>query len=251
MGGILSRGMQTIERAFAVLRALAERPESAGVSEVARRAALPKSTTSRILTSLEDLGMVDRLGDRYAIGAGLATLTHQASPVASLRDIARPYMVDLAETVGESVALAVPDGDEMLYVDTAPSIGVVQVQDWTGERFPFHTVAAGFALMTTWTEDDLDRYGRRDFERFTDATVSGPIELKARMAEVRRDGFAWTRAEFAEEVNGIAAPILDGGGEAVGAINISGPTYRFPGDRAEGEIVDELLSACQQISNRL
>lgn len=243
--------MQTIERAFAVLRALAERNDSAGVSEVARRAALPKSTTSRILASLEDLGMVERLGDRFAIGAGLATLTHHASPVASLRDIARPYMVDLADAIGESVALGIPDGDEILYVDTAPSSGVVQVQDWTGLRFPFHTVAAGFALMTTWTDQQLDRYAKRELERFTPATVASASELMARMAKVRADGFAWTRAEFSEELNGLAAPILDQSGGAVGAVNISGPTYRFPGERPESEIVRELVSACRQISDRL
>ena len=243
--------MQTIERAFAVLRALAEQTESAGVSEVARRADLPKSTTSRILASLEDLGMVERRGDRYAIGAGLATLTHDASPVASLRDIARPYMVALSEVVAESVALAVPDGDEMLYIDTASSTGVVQVEDWTGRRFPFHTVAAGFALMTTWIDDDLEVYGQRDFERFTPTTVGDLPELRSRMELVRRDGYAWTRAEFSEEVNGVAAPIHDRDGLAVGAINISGPIYRFPGDRPESEIVDDLVSACRQIGNRL
>lgn len=243
--------MQTIERAFAVLRALAEQTESTGVSEVARRAALPKSTTSRILASLEDLGMVERLGDRYAIGAGLATLTHHASPVTSLRDIARPYMIALAEIVGESVALAVPDGDKMIYVDTAPSTGVVQVQDWTGRRFPFHTVAAGLALMTTWTRNELEVYGRREFEQFTQATIADLSELGSRMEAVKADGFAWTRAEFSEEVNGVAAPIHDGDGLAVGAINISGPTYRFPGPRPEIEIIEELVSACRQISSRI
>jgi DNA-binding IclR family transcriptional regulator len=160
-------------------------------------------------------------------------------------------MLALAEVVGESVALAVPDGEQMIYVDTAPSTGVVQVQDWTGRRFPFHTVAAGLALMTTWTRKELEVYGRGEFEQFTQATIADLSGLRSRMEVVRADGFAWTRAEFSEEVNGVAAPIRDGDGLAVGAINISGPIYRFPGSRPETEIIEELVSACRQISSRI
>ena len=243
--------MKTIERAFAVLRALAEQPESAGVSEVARRVGLAKSTTSRILVSLQELGMVERVGDRFTIGPGLATLTHDPSPVASLRDIARPYLVELAESVGEGAALAVPDGDEIVYVDNAPVEAVVQVQDWTGLRFPCHTAAAGLALMATWPDGEIERYGRQPLVQYTPLTLSTADAVEARIAEVRRDGFAWTRGEFNDELNGVAAAVHDPDGVAVGAINISGPIFRFPGDRPESEITDELVAATRQIRDRL
>jgi predicted transcriptional regulator len=106
--------MQTIDRAFAVLRALASRSETSTLADTSRAVGLPKSTTSRILTALEDLGMVDRVGGRYSIGSGLATLTHVATPVASLRDVSRPYLADLAERLGENASLAVADGEEVL-----------------------------------------------------------------------------------------------------------------------------------------
>ena len=70
------------------------------------------------------------------------------------------------------------------------------------------------------------------------------------MVEVRRDGYAWTRAEFAEEVNGLAAPILDGTGEAVGAINISGPTYRFPGARGVEEVGRQIRAMADRFTLR-
>jgi DNA-binding IclR family transcriptional regulator len=243
--------MQTIERTFAVLRAIAEGGESAGVSEVARRSGLAKSTTSRILASLDELGMIDRLDDRYVIGQGLAALTAEARPGAALRDVARPYLVDLADEFGESVALAVADGDEMVYIDTQISEGVVQVRDWTGERFPLHTTAAGLVLLADRSNAEVDRYGRGELEVFTDQTVASLTALRERVRQVRREGVAWTLAEFDDEINGIAAAVHDDAGAVVGAVNVSGPVYRFPGDRPGEEIVAALTAACAQITSRL
>lgn len=243
--------MQLIERTFAVLRAIAEAGESAGVSEVARRAGLAKSTTSRILASLDELGMIVRLDDRYVIGQGLAALTAASNRAASLPDVARPYLVDLADEFGESVALAVADGDEMVYVDTALAEGVVQVRDWTGERFPLHATSAGLVLLAAWPNDEVDRYGRAGMEPYTERSVTTLTALRRRMRQVRREGVAWTWAEFDDEINGLAAPIHDADGEVVAAVNVSGPVYRFPGDRPASTVVDVLLTACAQISDRL
>lgn len=243
--------MQTIERTFAVLRAIAEAGESAGVSEVARRAGLAKSTTSRILASLDELGMIGRLDDRYVIGQGLAALTADASPASSLPDLARPYLVDLADEFGESVALAVADGDEMVYVDAALAEGAVQVRDWTGERFPLHTTSGGLVLLADRSNDEVDRYGRRPMEAFTERSVTTLTGLRERMRQVRSEGVAWTLAEFDDEINGLAAPIRDGAGDVVAAVNVSGPVYRFPGDRPDDAVIETLLTACAQISDRL
>lgn len=243
--------MQTIERTFAVLRAIAEAGTSAGVSEVARRTGLAKSTTSRILSSLDELGVIDRLDDRYVIGQGLASLTSGASSAGSLRDVARPYLVELADVLGESVALAVMDGPEMVYVDTALAPGVVRVQDWTGRRFPLHTTSAGQVLMAEWGADEIDAYGRSDLAIFTDRTLASLTAIRDRIRTIRRDGVSWTWAEFDDEINGVAAPVRDQSGAAVGAVNVSGPIYRFPGDRQPADVEGALLRTCHQIGERL
>ena len=244
--------MQSIERTFSILGALAEGAERAGLSEIARRADLPKSTTSRILASLESLGIVERIGDQYGIGAGLATLTHRASPVGSLREMARPQLTELADTLGENVSLVVDDGDQVLYIDTAmPSELHVQVQDWTGERLPFHATAAGLSLMSTWSKPRLATLCDTELESFTIQTVTTAKGIRRKLAELRSDGVVWTIGEFAEDVNGAGAPILNPDGDAVGAINVYGPTYRFPGARPLQEIADLVIDACERIQTRL
>lgn len=243
--------MQAIERTFGILGALAEHPDRAGVSEIARRADLPKSTTSRILASLESLGMVERIGDQYGIGAALATLTHGASPIGSLREVARPQLVELADALGENASLVVDDGDMVLYIDTAtPSDTQVQVQDWTGERLPFHPAAGGMSLMSTWDDERVAALCSDGLQAFTGDTVTSFAALRRKLADVRRHGVVWTLQEFADDVNGVGAPILGPDGEAVGAINVYGPTYRFPGDDVAA-IEAAVLDAAQRIATRL
>ncbi|MEM7140110.1 MAG: IclR family transcriptional regulator [Actinomycetota bacterium] len=243
--------MQAIERTFSILGALAEHPERAGISEIARRADLPKSTTSRILASLESLGMVERIGDQYGIGAALETLTHRASPIGSLREIARAQLVELADTLGENASLVVDDEDMVLYIDTAvPEDTQVQVQDWTGERLPFHTAAAGLSLMSTWDPARIAALCASDLEAFTDKTVTTPSGVREKLAELDRDGVVWTIQEFSDDVNGVGVPILGPDGTAIGAINVYGPTYRFPTDDIDG-INAAMIDAAQRIATRL
>lgn len=244
--------MQTIDRAFAVLRALAGRAETSTLAEVSQACGLPKTTTLRILGALEDLAMVDRVGDRYGLGPGLDTLTHHATPAGAVRELSRPELAALAGELGENASVAVADGDQVLYLDTVADEGVVQVPDWTGQRVPYHGSAAGLALMSTWTDGRITRYGRNGLETLTPATISTLSVLRRRIAAVRADGFVWTRSEFSEEVNGIAAPIVaPGRDEAIGSLTVYGPLYRFPGDRPTGEIERLVVEAADRIAQQL
>ena len=243
--------MQAIERTFSILGALAEQPERAGISEIARRTDLPTSTTSRILARRESLGLVERIGDQSGFGAALATLTPGATPIGSLRDLARPQLVELADALGENTSLVVDDGDLVINIDTAmPSDQHVQVQDWTGVRVPFHAAAAGIALMSTWDDARLAEFCAGGLEAFTDETVTTLGGLRHKLETLRRSGVVWTVQEFADDVTGIGAPIIGPDGEAVGAINVYGPAYRFPGEQASDEIAAAVIDACTRIATR-
>ena len=139
--------VQSVERAFAVLRCLASGP--AGVSEVAERSHLPKSTVSRLLSTLNELGAVDQLGagGDYRIGDLMVELAAAAQPGRSLVAIARPHLVQLTEALGEATGLSVLDGHDVHYLDHVEADHPVQVRDWTGERLPAHLVSSGFVLL--------------------------------------------------------------------------------------------------------
>ena len=238
-----------VERAFTILRALAAAGESMGVSALARETGLAKSTVSRLLATLDGIGIAERVGDdgRYGLGPGLAVLTPRAT--SSLVELARPHLRDLVDEIGEDAGLAVTDGFDVLYVEQVQGEGAVQLQDWTGWRFPPHAVAAGFVLMRGWAAEKLDEYLAGSLESLAPGTVLDPAELRRRIAGWK--GHVWTHLEFAADVNGAAAPVLGPDDTIVAAVNLYGPSYRFPGDRSENHIGGRLADAGRRISQHL
>jgi IclR family acetate operon transcriptional repressor len=218
--------VQSIERAFSVLSTLADGP--LGVTEVADRARLPKSTAARMLASLVREGAVEQAagGTTYRLGPRLLTLASGLSSTRSLVGIAHPFLIELAESTGEAAGLSVPDGRTVHYIDQVDSPNPVQVRDWTGTRIPMHAVSSGLVVLASLPR--LDAYLAKPLEPFTDRTIVAPDALQSRVADVRRDGYAWVREEFAPGINSVAAPIADATGEIVAAVHVHGPSYRFP-----------------------
>ena len=242
--------MQAIDRAFTVLRALASRPGTSTLADVTREAGLPKSTVLRLLIALEDQGAVQTVGGRYAIGPGLAALSHQGAPVSALKEVARPHIVELADLLQENVSLTIADGDATLYIDTAVAESSVMVQDWTGERLPYHASAGGLALMATWTDATIRAHVATGLVPYTPSTVVSLKGVRQKVLEARA-GTVWTQQEFSEDVNGVGALIVGPDDTAVGALNAYGPDYRFPGERDLDEIGAAVQETCRAIGERL
>jgi len=244
-GEPLMSGVQSVDRAFAVLRALVAGP--GGVTDIADRVGLPKSTVSRLLSTLEDVGAVEQIeaGGDYRIGGGLVEIAAAARPGRTLVAASRPQMLELARRTGEATGLSVPDGLDMLYLDQVNPDTELQVRDWTGARIPLHAVPSGQVVLAAMSDAELDAYLARPLERFAANTIVDPQALRARIADVSRLGYAWAVEEFADGLSSMAAPIRNTLGSVVGALHVYGPTYRLPGERSPadlGALVSEAAS---------
>jgi DNA-binding IclR family transcriptional regulator len=242
--------VQSLARAFAILDAVAERP--AGVTALAERLDLPKSTVARLLGSLETLGAVERFpGRRWRVGPGLTALIDAVAPARSLAALARPELAALVRSVGEDAGLALPDGNDVLYTDQVECDHPVQVRDWTGTRAPMHAVPSGLVLLADWPEDAVDGYIARGLPALTSRTVVDPSQLRERLEDVRRDGYAWGREEFVVGINSIAAPVRDVHGHALAAIHAHGPSYRFPARGQAERVGQAVVAAARAVSHQL
>lgn len=234
--------MQAIGRVLAILRSVAAGHRHVG--DIASATGLPKSTVSRLLGALVEAEMLERhQGDRgHVIGPGLAALAVDASQAGTLRDVCRPYLRDLVDRTGEAAELTLPDGPTMaMYADHAESSSDVLTRDWTGMRFPYHTIAGGYALMTTWSDDQVRAYVRSGLESYSDRTLMTLDGIIGRLVDARRSGYVWTLGDFSTEINGVAAPIIDRAGTAVAALSVYGPAFRFPFD-------DDLVTAGELVN---
>ena len=242
--------VQSIERAFAVLGALADGP--VGITEAADRVALPKSTVARLLRTLREEGVVEQVpGEtRYRLGPRIVTLAAGVRPARSLVALARPHLVELAADVGEAAGLSLADGFLVHYVDQVESRHAVGVRDWTGTRLPMHAVSSGLVFLAHLPPAELDRFVAAPRERFTERTVVDAAELRERLRGILRDGYAWTSDEYAEGISSVAAGVADVDGEIVAAIHIHGPSYRFPGASYD-EVAARITAAAATLSARL
>jgi IclR family transcriptional regulator, acetate operon repressor len=222
--------VQSIERAFAVLTALTDGP--IGVTEVAERVELPKSTTARMLASLAREGAVEQVpGEtRYRLGPRMETLATGLGTTRSLIAVGRPHLAELAAALGEAAGLSVPDGREVHYVDQvdAPNPNPVGIRDWTGSRVPLHAVSSGLVFLAHRPASTVDRYLAGALPALTDRTVTDPAAIQDRLRGVALAGYAWVHDEFATGISSVAAGIPDANGEVIAAVHVHGPSYRFP-----------------------
>jgi DNA-binding IclR family transcriptional regulator len=241
--------VQSIERAFGILRALAVAP--AGISELAQVVDLPKSTVARILHTLEQVGAIDRIdgSGSYRIGSGIGELARSSDVTAALVVSVRPFLARLAGDLGEAAGFSIPEGHSMHYLVQVDSPNPIQVRDYTGVAVPMHVGSAGVVMMAHWPAEELDRYLARPLEQFTSTTVVDRSAVVDRLATVRRDGFAWVHGEFAEGLSSVAAPVYDGWRVMVGAITVHGPSYRFPGERDPTEVGSRVKRAADRFSS--
>jgi IclR family transcriptional regulator, acetate operon repressor len=242
--------VQSVERAFSIIGCLAS--GTTGVSEIADRVNLPKSTVSRLLLTLVELGVVEQMGPGggYRLGPYLHTLASQASPAGSLIEHARTHLVELVNTVGESAGLSILDGHDVLYLDQVNTGADIRVRDWTNTRIQPHLVSSGLVLLAWGTEAQTVEVLSEPLMSMTARSITDPAQIRARLAEVRSVGHAWVVDELSEGLSSIAAPILDRSGHAVAALHVHGPTFRFPGNDIS-TVNSRVTAAAQRISKAI
>ena len=243
--------VRSVERAFDVLAALSAGP--LGVTDIAARVGLPKSTVARLLETLGARDMVAQLpaDGRYRLGVGLAALGAAARLGGDLVAIAHPWLVELAANVGEAAGLSVPDGFGVRYVDQVDTLHEVRVRDWTGTRAPMHAVSSGLVLLAALSTTDLQAVLPAQLEALTGHTITDPAALRTRLGDVRRDGYAWVRDEFADGISSVAATIHGPSGVAIAAVHVHGPSFRFPPLGSEESIALKVVDCASRIVERL
>jgi DNA-binding IclR family transcriptional regulator len=246
--------VQSIIRAFDILKIIAvAHPQGIGVTQIARQVGLHKSTVSRLLATLESVGVVDRApeGTDFVVGHDLLTLLAPSGFPDNLIALARPHLLALNAATSEDAGLAILEGELALYIDQVSSDPVVQVKDWTGYRFPLHVVSAGKALLAFQPPDFISRYLAKPLEIYTTRTLANPTDLQSALTATQQGGLDWSLGEFDETLNAVAAPILAPNGFALAAITVYGPAFRFPPTHRQEEISQLLLEKCRLLAKQV
>jgi len=244
--------VRSVDRAAALLLALGDFPAEAGVTELARKLGLHKSTASRLLATLQRRGLVeqDEESGKYRLGLVVIRLAARAEKTLDLRTLARPDLERLARATRETVSLGVLDGDRCLTVAQVDGPNMVACADWTGRTTPLHCVASGKVLLAALAERDILRLVKKGLAPCTDRTITALEPLFEELARVRRRGFATAFSEWEPGQNAVAAPVQDARGRVIASVVIWGPAYRIVPGRV-ADLAAEARAAAGAISIRL
>jgi IclR family acetate operon transcriptional repressor len=229
--------VQSLTRALTMLERLAEEEAGALLTELAARVGLPPSTAHRLLKSMEHLRFVRQDEERglWFIGVQAFAVGNAFLRGRDLVDLARPVMRRLMEDSGESVNLAVLDGDAAVYLTQIECREMMRALARPGGRAPIHCSGVGKALLAGLPGDEAEALivGGR-LRRYTPNTVTDAAELKTALARSRAQGFTFDDEEQLLGMRCVAAAIHDEYAYPVAAISLSGPTARITDDRVDG-----------------
>jgi IclR family transcriptional regulator, acetate operon repressor len=240
-------GIQVIARAAEILRAL-EGSDGMSLGQLAGRVGLPKSTVQRIIAALDFENFVVSVfpDKRLRLGPGLVRIAHSISfPIA---ETARPYLRELSEKTGETVDLAVLDGDKAVFLDQIPGSHRLRAVSATGVSFPLHCTANGKAMLAALDDASLARMQKHmRLSAFTENSIRSWGKLEVELQRIREAGIAYDREEHSVGISAIGSAIIGFEGE-IAAITIPTPTVRFAKNEPE---LAKALTLCRDAIERI
>jgi DNA-binding IclR family transcriptional regulator len=237
----------SVQRAIDVLNTLADAGTDLGTNEIARLTGVNVSSISRLLSTLTSAGLVAHVPStgRYRLGIRILQLANAVRDSLDVRQLARPFLEELAGITGESSTLSLPAVHDLVTIDFVPSHRSVRSVAEIGRNSVGHATAAGKVLLA-WGGALPDG----ELTRYTERTITDREALAVEIGRVRERGWARAVGEREDELNGVAVPVLDRAGALVAVLGVQGPSGRFT-PRAMRAAIDPLVERAKALTSAL
>ncbi|MCP2049542.1 UNVERIFIED_ORG: DNA-binding IclR family transcriptional regulator [Paenarthrobacter nicotinovorans] len=236
-----AKGVQTALRAISILEAFTTQAPSLTLSEIAEVVGLSVPTTFRLIRALQsrDLLVVDPDSRQYNLGRGVMALARVITQREDLVPTAMPGLERLRAETKETVSLQMIIGDKRVAVAELVSPHPIRMTSGIGTPYDFGRGSAGKIMLAHFRAAERRRY-----------VGSTPVVAGDELLHLRETGYAVSFGEVVSGANAVAAVVLNSAGNVGGAINITGPSYRFTAERI-GEAVPMLLEVADNVTSRL
>lgn len=244
--------LSSVATAMRLLKTFSEGEVEIGVTTLARRLGVAKSTVYRLASTLVAEGMLEqnRENEKYRLGIALFGLGALVRQRMNVSNEARPHIFALREATNETVHLAVLDGDDIMYVYDLESTQAIRMRANLGDRKPVFCSSEGRAMLAFQDDQVIEETLSAPLEPRTAKTVTDPRRLRKALADVRKSGFAFEDEQCETGMRSIAAPIRDAEGNVVAAVGIAGPVERLS-DEVLAEYSPLVVQTADVISARL
>lgn len=245
--------VQSIERAFEIIEALAVEPKGLSITQLSQKLSLHKTTVHRILQTLLSRGYVqkDPQTMHYKLGVKFVEISSLYLNNIELKTEAHPFLRELVAMLNVTVHLAILDGSDVVYIDKIEQVNSIRLYSSIGKRVPAYCTALGKVMLSKFSEEEIKKLLLTvTFYPYTQNTITDVEKLIDEIRLVRKRGFAVDNEEFQEGIRCIAAPVYDYRGEMIAAISISAPVSVLPPHKDE-EVAQKVIETAKKISYRL
>lgn len=218
------------------------------VTEIADRTGYAKSTVHRHLGTLTDLEYITAQNGRYHVGLRFLDLGQQARTKYEGYKRAREKVEEIAEQTGERAQFLVKEHSKAVYVHRAFGERAVHTDPGIGSRVPLHATSAGKAILAEMDEEQVfEIIEQTDFEPITDRTITDPDDLLSELNRIKSRGYSTNHEENLEGLHAVGSAVTGPDGDVIGAISVSGPSYRLTGEWFEEELPMLLMGATNEL----
>jgi IclR family transcriptional regulator, pca regulon regulatory protein len=243
--------VQSLERGLAVIRAF-DGSGSLTLSEVAAASGLTRAAARRFLLTLAELAYVGSEGRAFWLTPRVLELGRAYVSTLTLPEVALPHLRDLVTEARESSTVAVLDREQIIYIAHVPAKRSLSISVTVGGRDPSSCSALGRVLLAAQSDEWLDRYiSETELVAYTPRTIVDPERLRAELLRIRKQGYAVVDQELEEGLRAVAAPVHDGDGRVVAAVNSALHASRWPMDTIRSTLLPRLLAAAEAIDGDL
>lgn len=243
--------VQSLATGVSVLKAFNSERASMSLPEIAAAVGISKSAAQRFAFTLEALGMLnkDPYSKRYSLSSSNLDAGYQYLQSHPLLERANPYLLDLNQRTGETVNLAEPAGDNMVYIGRFSSLVRLIMHMPIGQRIPMFCASAGRCYLSGLTDDAVRTIlARSDRVRYTPKTQTDVDALLVLVQQAREDGFAYCNEEFYRGDLALAVPVRDTAGNIIAGLNLSVSSAAWTAKRAIAKFVPLMLETARLIS---
>ncbi len=241
--------IQVAGRLFGAVEYLAANG-AVGLMELSEALGLNKSTTHRILSSLQYMGYVkqEAATGRYRLSFRIVDLSNQVMSRVDIIGLVHPYLHRLMEITGETVHFVRREGTDAVYIDkVASDRNSIQLVSRIGSHIPLYCSGVGKAMMATMPTERVEQIWKESAVRaVTPHTITDYQQLQRTLSQIREQGYAMDDEENEEGVRCVATALITNGGSARYAFSISAPVSRMD-DQHVKELIAAMLDVKQQI----
>ena len=245
--------VKSAARVIDLLECLAEEPAGMSHAELSKALSIPKSSLTALIAELSGTGYVDYDSERrrFFLGARVVGLGRSYLARIDIVQVAQPVVARLAECLGDSCALTVRSGGDMLVVCKQDANRPVKHSMLLGQSGPIYASASGKACLVAGGPDAVDTYvSTTELKAITRCTITDPERLRDDLDATREQGIGYSRNELIDGITAIAVAVLDADGRPAAGLSVSVPEHRCSPEHRD-RVIEALRRHGAALSARL